>query len=205
METHRVFFMIINCATWKCRPDNWWNTQTLTIRRGLYVCGGRTTAGLNPEPHSETQSSRWNPLLRRDLCTQRCRRMSQRIARSPRESLRRRVAAWNQRFSPSLEELRGRRREPSLAPPVKRQTVNILTQTNTSLTSHGIRLTLPAQNRTLALQQAKKKKKCIWDPPCEQSHTNVHVFALQKKKKKRLRKTESASRSLAQRWHKNEK
>lgn len=179
--------MIIHCATWKCRPENWWNTQPLTIRLGLYIFSGRRTADLNPEPHSETQSSWWNPLLRCDLCTQRRRRMSQRITRSPWESLRHRVAAWNQRFSPSLEELRGRRREPSLAPPVKRQTVNILTQTNTSLRSHRIRLTLPAQNRTLALQQAKKNKKCIWDPPCEQSHTNMHVFALQK----RLCKTES--------------
>lgn len=86
---------------------------------------------------------------------------------------------------------RKKKRAVSLTPPVKRQTVNILTQTNTSLRSHGIRLTLPAQNRTLALQQAKKIASEI------HRVNNLTQTCTCSLCKERLHKTESASCSWA--------
>lgn len=68
----------------------------------------------------------------------------------------------------------------SHTPPVKRQTVHILTRTNTSLRSHGIRLTLPAQKQNSP--SAKSTKKCVWDLECELAgpNDNTQVFTPRK-------------------------
>lgn len=85
--------------------------------------------------------------------------------------------SWGVQRKKEREE---KKREPCLTPPVKRQTVHILTRTNTSLRSHRIRLTLPAQKQNSP--SAKSPKKCAWDPECELAgpNNNTQVFTLRK-------------------------
>lgn len=95
----------------------------------------------------------------------------------------------------SWEKERKKKKEPCLTPPVKRQTVHILTRTNTSLGSHGIRLTLPAQKQNSPSAKSPKKirlRSGVWTRWARRQHASVHSA-------KTLRNTGRTSWSLAER------